>query len=83
MLKVEPIFQYKVEDLATPSQSATKEEEEKEEEGVVEVFDSKDDFEVFNQPQSPEAFTGDFSHLPPVEVSQTQGDLSIPEATGI
>ena len=66
VLKVEPIFQYKVEDAATPSQPATTEEEEKEERGVVEVSDSKDNFKVFNQPQSPEEFTGDFSHLPPI-----------------
>ena len=31
VLKVEPIFQYKAKDAATPSQPATKEEEEKEE----------------------------------------------------
>jgi len=47
------------------------------------VSDSEDNFEVFNQPQSPEAFTGDFNHLPPAEVSQTQGDLPILEAIGI
>ena len=50
VLKVEPIFQYKAKDATTPSQPATKEEDEKEEEGVVEVSDSEDDFEVFNQP---------------------------------
>ena len=48
MLKVEPIFQWKVEDEATPSQPTTKGEEEEKE--VVEIFDSKDDFKVFNQP---------------------------------
>ena len=79
VLKVEPIFQYKVEDAASPSQPATT----KEEGGVVEVSNSKDNFKVFNQPQSPEEFTGDFSHLPPIEVSLTQGDLFIPEAMGI
>ena len=31
VLEVEPLFQYKAEDEATPSQPATKEEEEKEE----------------------------------------------------
>ena len=36
----------------------TKEEEEKEEE-VLEVFDSKDEFDVFNQTLSPEASPGD------------------------
>ena len=50
---------------------------------MVEVSDSEDDFEVFNQPQSLEALTGDFGHLPSAEVSQTQGDPIIPEALGI
>ena len=45
--------------------------------------ESKDDFKVFNQPESPEVPTGDFSHLPLAQVSQTQGDPSIPEAMGI
>ena len=47
------------------------------------MSDFEDNFEVFNQSQSPEAFTGDFNHLPPIEVSQTQGDLPILEAMGI
>ena len=47
VLKVKPLLQYKAEDKATPSQPATKEEEE-EKEYVVEVFDSENDFEVFN-----------------------------------
>ena len=50
---------------------------------MVEVSDSKDNFKVFNQPQPLEEFTGDFSHLPPIEVSLTQGDLLILEAMGI
>ena len=83
VLKVEPIFQYKTEDAATRSQQATTEEEEKEEGGVVEVSDFEDDFEVFNQPQSLEEFTGDFSHLPLVEVTLLQGDLPILKAMGI
>ena len=83
VLKVEPIFQYKTEDAATPSQQATTEEEEKEEGGVVEVSDFEDDFEVFNQPQSLEEFTGDFSHLPLVDVTLLQGDLPILKAMGI
>ena len=36
----------------------TKEEEEKEEK-VLEVFDSKDEFDIFNQTLSPEASPGD------------------------
>ena len=50
---------------------------------MVEVSGSEDNFEVFNRPQSLEVLTGDFSHLPLIEVSQTQGDLSVPEAIGI
>ena len=65
LLKVEPLLQYKAEDEATPSQPATKEEEEE----VVEVFDSEDDFEVFNRPLSPEVPAGDFGHLPSTQVS--------------
>ena len=49
---------------ATPFQPILKEEEQ-----VVEVSDSEDDFEIFNQPQSPEAPAGDFSHLPLAQVS--------------
>ena len=61
VLQVKPFFQYTAEDEATPSQPTTKEEEEEE---VVKVFDSEDDFEVINQPHSPEAPISDFSHLP-------------------
>ena len=39
------LFQHTAKEEATPSQLAIKEEEQ-----VVEVSDSKDDFEVFNQP---------------------------------
>ena len=66
MLTIESILQFKAKDEVTPSQLATREEEE--EEKVVEIFYSEDDFKVFNQPQSLEAFTGDFSHLPSTEV---------------
>ena len=45
--------------------------------------DSEDNFEVFNRPQSPEAPANDFSYLPSTQVSQTQGDSSIPEAIGL
>ena len=66
MLTIEPILQFKAKDEVTPFQPATREEEE--EEKVVEIFYSEDDFKVFNQPQSLEAFTSDFSHLPSTEV---------------
>ena len=55
--------QYTIEE-ATPSHLAIKEEEEKVEEEMVEVSNSKDDFEVFNRPQSPKVLTGDLGHLP-------------------
>ena len=48
ILKVEPLHQYKVKDEATLSQPVVKEEEEEEKEEVVEVLDSKDNFEAFN-----------------------------------
>jgi len=54
-------FQHTVEEEATPSQPTIKEEEEK----IVEISESEDDFEVFNQPQSPKVLAGDFSHPPP------------------
>ena len=53
-------FQHAAKEEATPSQPTIKEEEEE----IVEVSESEDDFEVFNQPQSPEVLSGDFSHLP-------------------
>ena len=74
MLKVEPILQCKAEDEVTPSQPATKEEEEEEKEKIVKV----DNFEVFNWPESLEVPASDFSHLPSAQVSQIQGDPSIP-----
>ena len=87
VLKIESLLQCKAEDEATPFQPATREgeeeEEEEKEEEVVEVFDSKDEFEMFNQPQSLEVSTDDFSHLPLAEVSQIQGDSFVLEAMGI
>ena len=55
--KVALPFQRAAEEEATPSQSTIKEGEE-----VVEVSDSEDDFEVFNQPLSPEVSTSDLGH---------------------
>ena len=63
------------EEETTPSQPAIKEEEQ-----MVEVLDSEDNFEVFNQPQSLEAPAGDFSHLPPAQVSNLQETSSVPNA---
>ena len=47
---------------------------------VVEVSDSEEDFEVFNQPLSPEPIDANFSHLPPAQVSNIQEAPSIPNA---
>lgn len=63
-------------DEVIPSQPAIKEEEE---EKVVEVSNFKDGFEVFNQPHSPKALTGDLRHIPPVQASHVQEDPNIPE----
>ena len=74
--QVEPLPPYTAEDKATPSQPTIKEEEEE----VVEVSDSKDEFKVFNKLQSLKAPTGDFSDLPLAQASHTQEALSIPNA---
>ena len=71
-------FQRASEEEATPSQSMIKEEEK-----VVEVFYSKDDFEVFNQPLSLEVLTCDFGHLLPAQASHSQEDPSTLETMGI
>ena len=47
--------QYTAEEATSSHPTVTKEEEEE----VVEVSDSEDEFEVYNQPLSPEASTGD------------------------
>ena len=67
MQHIELPFQNAAKEEATPSQPTIKEEEEE----IVEVSESEDDFEVFNQPRSPEVPAGDFSHLPPTQVSHT------------
>ena len=67
---------------ATSSHLAITEEEEKEEE-VVEVSDSEDEFEVFNQPLSPKALTGYLGHPFPVQPSHNQEVTSIPNDMAI
>ena len=67
---------------ATLSYPAITKEEEKEEE-VVEVSDSKDEFEVFNQPLSPKALTSDLGHPFLAQSNQHQGVTSIPNDIGI
>ena len=46
----------------------------------MEVSNSEEDFEVFNQPQSPEPTDADFNHLPPAQVSSVQEAPNIPDA---
>ena len=60
-----------------------KEAEETEEGEVVELFDSEDDFTVFNQPLSPKNTLSDLDHSFPVQSSQQQGTSSIPDDMGI
>ena len=73
--QVELPFQHITEEEATPSQPIIKEEEQ-----VVEVLDSEDEFEVFNQPQCLKPPTGDFSHFPPIQASSNQEATGIPDA---
>lgn len=62
---IELPFHITAKEVSTPSQPVIKEEEE-----IVEVSDSEDDFEVFNRPQSPEALAEDFNSLPLAYVGQ-------------
>ena len=79
VLKVTLPLQYTAEE-PTPSQPAIKEEEE---EDIIEISDSGDDFEVFNPPESPESQVGDSNHLHLAQVSRNQEDTSVLEVMGI
>ena len=72
---VELPFQRTAEEEATLSQPIPKETA-----NVVEVSDSKEEFEVFNQLQSPKPSDVDVSHLPSAQVSNVQEAPSIPNA---
>ena len=74
--------QYTTGEATSSHPAITKEEEEKEEE-VVEVSDSEDKFEVFNQPLPLEASTGDLSHPFPIQSSHNQKVISILDDIGI
>ena len=74
--QIESSFHHAAEEEATPSQPTIKEEEEE----IVEVLESKDDFKVFNQPQFLEVLASDFSHLPPAQVTHTQEALIVLDA---
>lgn len=47
---------------------------------VMEVSYSGQDFEAFNQPQSPDSPDATFSHLPLAQVSDIQEPFDIPDA---
>ena len=73
--QIELPFLRAVEEEATPSQATIKEEE-----VVVEISESKDDFEIFNQPLPSEPLVTNFSQLLPAQVSHTQEDSTVPNA---
>ena len=60
-----------------------KEEKEEEEERIVEVSNSKDDIDVFNQPLSPEAPVGDLGDPFPVQTNHAHEEAAIPANMGI
>ena len=63
------------EEVTTPSQPAIKEEEE-----IVDISESGDDFEIFSHHQLSEAPVEDFSHLSSTQVSHTPEAPHIPDA---
>jgi len=48
--------------------------------GVVEVSDSEEVIEAFDQPQAPESSGATFNHFPPIQVSNVQKTSDIPDA---
>ena len=70
---------------ASSSSPIIKEKEKEKEEEIVEVSDSEDDFEVFNQPLSLDASLGDLgqSSPSPSQSSHHQGSTPIPDDIGI
>jgi len=72
---------------ATSPHSAVKEEEEEEKKkrngDLAQAPSFEDEFAIFNLLPSPEPQIGDSSHLPLVEVSNTQEDTTILEEMGI
>ena len=67
---------------AAPFHPIVKEEEEEEKE-IVDVSDSEDDHEVFNQPLSPEIPIGNLDQPLPAQVSHHQEVTNILDAMGI
>ena len=82
ILKVALPPQHTIGEATSSHPAITKEEEEKEEE-VVEVSDSEDKFEVFNQPLSLEASTGDLGHSSPAQSSHNQEVANTSDKMGI
>ena len=74
--------QYKTE-KATSSHPAIKEKEEEKEEEIVNVSDSEDDYEVFNQPQSLKTPIGDLGQPLPAQSSHHQEVTFIPYDMGM
>ena len=64
---------------ASSSRPVIKEEkeEEEEEERIVEVSNSKDDYDIFNQPLSPEAPVGDLGDPFPIQTDHAQEEAAI------
>ena len=71
-------FQCAAEEEPTPSQPPTKEEEE-----VVEVSDSEDNFKIFNQPLSLEVSTSDLGHPLSASASPNQEVIDVHDEMGI
>ena len=73
----------KVEASSSRPITKDKEREQEREKELVEVSDSKDNFEVFNQPLSPETSFSDLGTSSPAQTSQQQGATSSPDDMGI
>ena len=74
--------QHTIEKGTSSHPNITKEEEEKEEE-IVEVFDSEDEFDIFNQPLSPEVSSGNLGFSSPAQFSHYQEAANTLDEMGI
>lgn len=75
MQQVKLPFLHTTEEVATPSQPTIKEEEE-----IVDIFESEDKFEIFSHHQLSKAPVEDFSHLPSAQMSHILENPHIPDA---
>jgi len=80
VLQVELPSRFATKAKATPSQPIIKEEEGEE---IVDVSDLEDDYEVFNQPQSPKIRIDDLDHLLPAPVFHDHEATDISDTMGI